>query len=54
MKVTIDNFNYRGVHFDEMTCTLPEHVQNLEDVTEEEITEYVMEHLNRIIDEGEV
>lgn len=54
MKVTIDNFNYRGIHFDELTCELPKHIKNLEDVTNEEITGYVMEHLNRIIDEGEV
>lgn len=52
MKIVLDNFNYKGQHFKHYVCEMP-NVKNLDDVPEEKITEYVIECLNRFIEEEE-
>ena len=50
MKIIIDNFYYKGHHFDCYECDMP-NVNNLDEVSEDKITEYVVESLNKFIDE---
>lgn len=50
MKIILDNFKYKGRHFDHYECELPQ-VANLEDVPEDRLTEYICESLNQFIEE---
>ena len=50
LTIKIANFNYRGYHFESYECNLP-NVTEIDDITEERITEYVKESLDRFIEE---
>ena len=49
MKIILRDINYRGYHFEELDFEIP-NVQNLEDVTKDMLTEYVVEDLDWYID----
>lgn len=50
MKIILDNFNYKGKHFDGVTLEMP-NVKNVEDVREDVIIEYIKESLDNLMDE---
>ena len=50
MKIILDDFNYKGRHFDHYVCEMPQ-VKRLEDVPEERITEYICESLDQFLEE---
>lgn len=49
MKIILHDFNYRGYHFKELDFELP-NVKSLEEVTNDMLTEYVVDDLNQYID----
>lgn len=51
MKIIIDDFNYKGVHFKQYECEMPG-VKNLDEIPEERITEYICESLDKFIEDG--
>lgn len=50
MKIILDNFNYKGHHFDRYEVEWPQ-VSNLDEVPEERVTEYITESLDKFIEE---
>ena len=48
MKIILRDMNYRGYHFPELDFELP-NVKNLEDVTLDLLTEYVIDDLDNYI-----
>lgn len=52
MKIILDNFNYKGKHFDRYECDLPQ-VTNVDELPEDKIIEYIIENLEEFIKEGE-
>lgn len=48
--IIIDNFNYKGHHFERFECEMP-NVKDIDEIPEEKITEYVIESLDRFIEE---
>ena len=49
MKIKILDVNYQGYHFEELDFDLP-NVKNLEDLTYDDLTEYIVDDLNGYID----
>ena len=49
MKIILRDLNYRGYHFEELNFELPD-IKNLEDVTIDMISEYVVDDLDNYID----
>ena len=50
LTITIDNFNYRGYHFESYKCKMP-NVTEIDDIAEERIIEKVKESLDTFIAE---
>lgn len=50
MKIMLDNFNYKGRHFDHYETEWP-NVKNLDEVPEGKIVEYVTESLDTFLKE---
>ena len=48
MKIILRDINYRGYHFEELDFELP-NVKNLEDITTDMLSEYVIDDLNNYI-----
>lgn len=48
MKITLENFNYKGMHFDQYGLNLPELVDISDECVDEVITEKIKEELNEI------
>ena len=48
MKVIIDDFNYKGKHYDKFECDLPQ-FEILEDVDDESLVECITESLIKYI-----
>ena len=50
MKIIIEDFNYKGKHYDEVGFELT-HVSNIEDIPEDKIVPYVMEGLKNLLED---
>lgn len=46
MKVIVDDFNYRGQHFDHCEFDFPQ-LKDVDDLDEERITDYIKESLDK-------
>lgn len=51
MKVIIDDFNYKGKHYDEVVFEMPQ-LDNIEDIPEDKIVGYVIEGLENLLKEN--
>lgn len=49
MKITIENFNYKGHHFNYYEGEFPQ-VEDFDDLAQERIVDYVVEALDKIIE----
>ena len=52
MKITLDDFNYRGYHFEQYSCELPQ-LKCLEEADNDLMLFYVAEQLDDFIDFNE-
>lgn len=50
MTIIIDDFNYKGKHYDRVEFDMPQ-LDNIEDVPEDKITAYVIEGLENLLKE---
>lgn len=52
MKIILKDFCYKGKHIDEYACNMPQ-INNVEDIPEDRIVDYVMENLAILHEEEE-
>ena len=50
MKITVEDFNYKGHYFKSYVCEMPQ-VKNLDEIPEGRIEEYINEVLDEFIKE---
>lgn len=53
MKFIVEDFNYKGKHYDRHVFELPDHITNIDEVPMEKLGEYILDVLELVDDQEE-